>query len=237
MNYHQFDNNYNSDSSTSAGPSLSKYTAKTFAWMCLGLMITFVTAFFMAVTGLAGVVLSIPFISIILLIAQVGVVISLSAKLQKISPATATGLFLGYSFLTGITFSSLFYYYGFGQVVSVFLLTALYFGAMAGFGYFTKVDLSRLGPIFMIGIVFLIISGIFLMFFSVPFLETVMCLIGIVIFLGLTAYDTQKIHQQYYALQGDSNLLAKASIISALQLYMDFINLFIYLLRFLGNRD
>lgn len=237
MNYHQFDNDYRnqSNSSTSSGLSLSKYTAQTFAWMCLGLMITFLTAFGLAVTGVSVMLLSIPFMSIILCVVQVVVVLTLSTRIQKISPASAIVLFLTYSFFTGITFSSLFYAYGFGQVVSVFLLISLYFGALAAFGFFTKVDLSKLGPLFMVGIVFLIVSGVFLLFVNIPFMETAMCLVGIVIFLGLTAYDTQKIHQQYYMFQHDSQVLAKASVISALQLYMDFINLFLYLLRFLGS--
>ncbi|MFI3252763.1 MAG: Bax inhibitor-1/YccA family protein [Eubacteriales bacterium] len=242
MNYHQPDNNFNHgnygmNNDSVSGLSLSKYTAKTFGWMFVGLMVTFVTAFFMAVSGLAITVLSIPAMSIILCIAQVAVVIFLSAKINSISAGAATSLFLAYSFLTGITFSSLFYSYGFGSVIGVFLLTSLYFGALSAFGYFTNVDLSKLGPLLMGGVIFLIISGVILIFINIPILETMMCLAGIVIFLGMTAYDTQKIKQQYYMFQGNQAMLGKASVISALQLYLDFINLFIYLLRFMGNRN
>lgn len=236
QNFNQF-NDFDHSYGQQGGLSLSKYTAKTFGWMFLGLMITFGAALFMAMSGLALVVLSVPGISIGLAIAQVAVVIFLSARMNNIKVGTATTLFLSYSFLTGITFSSLFYAYGFGKVIGVFLLTSLYFGALAAFGHFTNADLSKLGPILTGGVIFLIISGILMIFINSTFMETAMCLVGIVIFLGLTAYDTQKIRQQYFAYQGNQQLLAKASIISALQLYLDFINLFIYLLRFMGRNN
>ncbi len=236
---HGFHSNFNEQSySSTPSISLSKYTAKTFAWMCIGLMITFVSALVVALSPLSIMVITTPALSIGLGIAQIVVVMFLSFRIDKMSVPTATTLFFSYSFLTGITFSSLFYAYGFGQVIGVFLLTSLYFGALAAFGMFTKTDLSKLGPMLMGGVVFLVLSGLLLLFFNIPMLETAMCLMGIVIFLGLTAYDTQKIRTQYYAYQGNQSMLAKASVISALQLYLDFINLFIYLLRFMNsNRD
>lgn len=235
----QFNTDFNEQMfGQSAGLSLSKYTAKTFAWMCLGLLITFGSALIVALSPLATLMFTSPVLSIGLGIAQIAVVMFLSFRINKISVGTATGLFLGYSFLTGVTFSSLFYAYGFGRVIGVFFLTALYFGALAAFGYFTNTDLSKLGPFLMGGVIFLVVAGLILLFINIPILETAMCLMGIVIFLGMTAYDTQKIRAQYYAYQGNQALLAKASVISALQLYLDFINLFIYLLRFLNsNRD
>lgn len=238
MNYHQFDNDYQQNQFSSSSISLSQYTAKTFGWMFLGLMLTFITAAVVVFTPLGSVVFTSSALSIGLGIAQIAVVISLSLCINKLSAATATALFLGYSVLTGVTFSSLLYVYGFGNVIGVFLLTAVYFGALAAFGYFTKVDLSKLGPLLMGGVIFLVIAGLVVMLIpGLLFLEKMMCLGGIVIFLGMTAYDTQKIHQQYQAFQHDGAMLAKMSVISALQLYLDFINLFLYLLRFLNSRD
>lgn len=222
----------------SSNLTVGKYTAKTFGWMCIGLLITFCSALIIALSPqMAIVLLTTPGISIGLGIAQIAVVLFLSVRINKMSVGTATSLFLGYSFLTGITFSGLFYAYGFGKVIGVFLLTAIYFGALAAFGYFTDVDLSSMGRILSFGVIFLIISGLILLFVDIPFLDTVMCLAGIAIFLGLTAYDTQKIRQQYSMYSSNPELLAKASIFSALSLYLDFINLFIYLLRFMGNRN
>lgn len=224
-------------STSASSMSLSKYTAKTFSWMCLGLLITFASALIVALSPLSVMVITSPVLSIGLGVAQIGVVMFLSFRINKISASTATTLFLSYSFLTGITFSSLFYAYGFGQVIGVFLLTALYFGIMAAFGHYTKTDLSKLAPLLTGGVIFLIIAGVILMFVQIPPLQTGLCLVGIVIFLGSTAYDTQKIRAQYYAYQGNQAMLAKASVISALTLYLDFINLFIYLLRFMGNNN
>lgn len=234
QNFNQFNSNMNGQT---GNMTLSKYTAQTFGWMCAGLMITFFTALFLALTGMVFVLFSVPFLSIILGCIQLGVVFFLSAKINSIAVGTAKILFFSYSFLTGITFSGLFFAYGFGNVIGVFGLTALYFGALAAFGYFTNVDLSRLGPLFFGGIIFLVIAGLILMFVNIPILDTIVCLVGIVIFLGMTAYDTQKIRRHYHMYSHDTAMLAKASVISALELYLDFINLFIYLLRFLGNRN
>lgn len=228
--------NFNNLSGVST-TSMGKYTAKTFAWMCAGLMVTFLSAFFLAVSGLALVFYSTG-ISIGLGIAQLAVVIFLSARIDKLSTGAAKTLFLTYSLLTGITFSGLFYGYGFGNVIGVFLLTSVYFGALAAFGYFTDIDLSKMRNFFLAGVVFLIIAGIVLLFIDFPLLDTVVCLIGIAIFLGMTAYDVQKMKNYYSSYSHDATMLSKVSIICALELYLDFINLFIYLLRFIAsNRD
>lgn len=234
QNFNQFGQSY---SGQNTGLSLSKYTAKTFGWMCLGLMVTFITALFLALTGLVFVLFSIPMLSIILCVAQVAVVVFLSARIDKLNVGTAQFLFLTYSCLTGVTFSSLFFAYGFGNVIGVFFLTSLYFGALAAFGYYTTVDLSKLAPLLTGGMIFLIIAGVVLLFANIPLLDTLVCLVGIIIFLAMTAYDTQKIRQYYMTFQHNEAMLSKAAVVSALQLYLDFINLFIYLLRFMGSRN
>lgn len=225
-----------------AGESLGRYTAKTFLLMFLGLMVTFGVALFLSNTyyGLYAVVYAlyyVPYVHLILLVAELAVVIGMTACLHKISTTTATVFFFLYSVLTGVTFSVIFLAYDLGSLILVFGATALYFGGMAVFGYVTNIDLSRMRNVLLGGLIFLIVMNVLMMF--IPALEVadrVVCTIGVIIFLAYTAYDTQKIRSFYGAYQGDEAMLKKASIFSALQLYLDFINMFLYLLRLLGKR-
>ncbi len=221
--------------------SLSHYTAKTFGIMFVGLLVTFGIAWFLAQTRsglrlLYSVRDVLGTIQIVLLIAELVVVIAMSAMIKKLSPAAATACFFIYSVLTGMTFSLIFIGYEVTSLVLVFGFTALYFGGMALFGYLTKIDLSRLRTILVGGLIALIVVNL-LMFFipGLQVLDRVMCTVGVVIFLAFTAYDTQKIKAYYYGFQGDDAMLKKASVISALELYLDFINLFLYLLRIFGK--
>lgn len=217
--------------------SLSSYTAKTFLWMFLGLLTTFAVAFGGYATGAIVYVLSIPSIQLILLIAELTVVISLSALIHKLPVALARLLFFAYAVINGIVFSVYFWAYDLMSLVLIFGATALYFGALAAYGYFTKTNLAGLRPILITGLIFLIIMAVLSFFLPMGgTMERVVCLIGIGIFLGFTAYDTQKIKAYHAAYAGDPAMAKKASIFSALQLYLDFINLFLYLLRFLGKR-
>jgi len=230
---HELDRQYDSGSSRQ---TLEQYTAFTFLWMFLGLMITFGTCLLLYMTGFHFVILSVPGLHLGLLIAELIVVIAMSRQVSKLSVNSARGLFIAYSLLNGLTFSSVLFVYGLANVIYVFGLTALYFGALAAYGYFAKVDLSRLRNILLFGLIFLIIAGVLLMFFPIAQLDKIVCMIGIVIFLAYTAYDTQKIRSFYEHYAQDQQALQAASIYSALQLYLDFINLFLYLLRFLGSK-
>ena len=225
-----------------AGISLNRYMVKTFVMMFLGLLVTFGTAIFFSITE-PGVMLLvyglayIPYFHLILLIAQLVVVIAMSAMIQKLSPAAATACFFIYSVLTGMTFTFYFLLFDVASLILVFAATALYFGGMAVFGAVTKIDLSRIRTILIGGLIFLIIFNVLMMF--IPGLavgDRVMCTVGVVTFLAFTAYDTQKIKTFYTAFQGDEAMLKKASVISALELYLDFINLFLYLLRIFGKK-
>lgn len=223
---------------------LGRYTAKTFLMMFLGLMVTFGTAMFLAYTipGLQLVVKAIRmtggYIHMFLLIAELIVAVGMTSMLHKISTATAAACFFLYSFLTGLTFSILFLVYDFRIMVFTFGLTALYFGGMAIFGFVTNMDLARIRPILIGGLVFLLVANLLMMF--IPTLEVadqVLCSIGVVVFLAYTAYDTQKLRKLYFAYEGDEEMRKKVSIFSALQLYLDFVNMFLYLLRLLGKRS
>lgn len=224
--------------------SLSHYTAKTFGMMCLGLLVTFAIAFYLSSTDsgfdlMARTLTAVPWIHWAILIAELVVVIAMSAMLRKISPVAATACFFIYAVLTGLTFGLIFTAYDLGTLALVFGFTALYFGGMAVFGFVTKIDLSRLRTLLLGGLIVLIIANVLMAIFHVGGVaEQVMCTVGVIIFLAYTAYDTQKIKAFYYGFQGDDAMLKKASTISALALYLDFINLFLYLLRIFGkNRD
>ena len=214
--------------------SISSYTAKTFGWMFLGLMTTFAASLAIYFTGAIYYLYSgiLPFV---LLIAELGVVIYLSARLNKMSIGMARGLFFAYALLNAVTFSSIFAIYSASSLVFVFGMTALYFGVMALYGMVTKTDLSRVRPVLLFGLIALLVLALLSVF--IPGMDTGMCLIGVVIFVAFTAYDKQMIRRNYMAFQGNPELLQKASIISALQLYLDFINLFVYLIRLFGKRD
>ena len=214
--------------------SISSYTAKTFGWMFLGLMTTFAASLAIYFTGAISYLYSgvLPYV---LLIAELGVVIYLSARLHKMSIGLARGLFFVYALLNAVTFSAIFAIYSVSSLVFVFGMTALYFGVMALYGAVTKTDLSRIRPVLLFGLIALLVLALLSLF--LPGLETGMCLIGVVIFVAFTAYDTQMIRRNYMAFQGSPEMLQKASIISALELYLDFINLFLYLLRLVGRRD
>lgn len=232
INRYDFDSEY-----ANAELTLNQYVSRTFGWMFVGLMITFVLAAALAYTGAVLYLFSIPYLPMILLIAEVAVVLILSAGIQKRSVGVTRVLFAVYSLLNGAVFSVYFVLYDVANLIAIFGLTALFFGAFALYGRFARTDLSRLRPLLIGGLIFLLIAGLLTFFINFTMLERVICMVGIVVFLCFTAYDTQKIKANYAYFYGDQAMLQKASIYSALQLYLDFINLFLYLLRFLGRNS
>ena len=236
MSYNPYD--FNNGYQASQGDTLGQYTAKTFLWMVLGLLVTFGVAVGCWLTDATlYAVYYIPYVHLIVLIATVVISFTMVHRLEKMAVGTAIGLFVLFSALFGFTLSIYLLAFHVTSVVLCFLLTAVYFGALAAFGYFTKRDLSNLRTILFSGLIFLIIFGLLSMFIpALDVFDRVVCMIGIAVFLGYTAYDTQKIKAFYNYYSASPDMLAKASIFSALQLYLDFINLFLYLLRFLGNK-
>lgn len=231
MDQFSFDNGYAQERLT-----LNQYMARTFGWMFVGLMVTFALSCALAVSGAVMYLFFIPAMPIILLVAEVVVVLVLAARVQKLSVGAARALFLAYAVLNGMVFSAYFILYGVAELLLIFGLTALFFGVFALYGRFTHTDLSQLRPLLIGGLVFLLLAGILLLFVPMQTFERVICLVGIAVFLCFTAYDTQKIKAFYSFYSGDAIILQKAAIFSALQLYLDFINLFLYLLRFTGRR-
>lgn len=231
---YEFDRGY----ASSMGDTLGQYTAKTFLWMVLGLLVTFGVAVGGWVTGIAShIIIMYPIVPLLALVATLIISFTMVHRLEKMAVGTAITLFVVFSALFGFTMSIYFYRYSLEILAFSFLLTAVYFGALAAYGYLTKRDLSGIRPILFSGLIFLIVFGLLSLFIpALDMFDRVVCLIGIATFLGYTAYDTQKIRAFYSYYSASPDMLAKASIFSALQLYLDFINLFLYLLRFLGNR-
>ena len=214
--------------------TLGQYTAKTFLWMVLGLMITFAVAM---VSWMTGAVFYVIQLHLVLLLATLFLSITMAGRIERMAVGTAVAMFVAFSALLGFTISIYLLVFDLVSVIFCFLATAVYFGALAAYGHFTHRDLSGLRPILTSGLIFLILFGIITWFIpAFTALDQMVCLVGIAVFLGYTAYDTQKIRAYYHYYAGFPDMLAKASIFSALQLYLDFLNLFLYLLRFMGNR-
>lgn len=216
--------------------TLETYTAKTFLWMFFGLAVTFLTALTGYLTGTILYLFLIPNFHLVLLAAEVAVVLILTVCLPKMSVIAAQVLFFVYALLNGVVFSVYFLIFEMASLIFLFAATAVFFGLLAAYGYFAKKDLSAWRPILIAGLVFLLLFWLVSMFLPMGNMERIVCVIGIVIFLGFTAYDTQKIKKYYFAYSQNPEMACKASIFSALQLYLDFINLFVYLLRLFGKR-
>ncbi len=228
MDYNNYDRGY-------AEPSMnaSDYMTRTYRWMASGLLITFAMAYITATTQLIYLVDSLYFV---LTIAELALVFVLSSRVQNMSVDAARATFFGYALLNGMVLSYYFIVFSVGTLVMAFLATAVYFGLMAVYGTTTHKDLTGWGPRLMMGLVALIVTSLIGMLFGFGFGSSVLyCGIGLVLFMLLTAYDTQKLQQMYAYYAGDPELAEKASIYGALTLYLDFINIFLYVVRLLGN--
>ena len=215
------------------------FLAKVFNWMSIGLGLTGVIAWFTASSGLAAQLVQGPMF-MILLLAELGLVFYLSARIEKIQPGTATGLFLGYAALNGLTLSMIFLRYTGSSIAATFFITAGMFGAMAVYGLVTKRDLSGMGSFLFMGLIGIIIASVVNIFLKSSSLYWAISLIGVFVFVGLTAYDVQKIKRmgEEGIMQQGEGAIQKGAIMGALTLYLDFINLFLMLLRFFGgSRD
>lgn len=232
-------NSYNQEISLPKAQSdaATIFLAKVFNWMAIGLGLTGITAFVTAFSGLAPMIIGSP-IFFVLIIAELGVVFYLSARVEKLAASTAAGLFIGYSILNGLTLSVLFLAYTMTSLASTFFITAAMFGSMAVYGFVTKKDLSSWGSFLFMGLIGIIIASLVNMFMHSPMISWVVSAVGVIIFTGLTAYDVQKIMKFGASgiMGGDVAVVRKGAIMGALTLYLDFINLFIMLLHFLGNR-
>ena len=219
--------------------NFSKYLAKCFLWMFLGLLVSFGAAAFFSYTNLfANILVSMGTgFMLISSIIEIVLVISLVGAIYKLNPSTAKTLFFIYSLVNGITLSYIFYVYELTSIIYVFLGSAAVFGIMAYVGYNTKLDLSKLGTFITVALISMLVIGIILMFSFSSTAYLIYSLLGIGLFMIITTYDIHIIKRMYYSSNGqiEHNTLA---IYGALQLYLDFINIFIHLLSlFAKNRD
>ncbi len=209
-----------------------------YVWMTMALAITGLVAMYMAKSlTLLQMILGSSFGMWGLLIAEIGLVWYLSARIRQISFTTATVLFIIYSILNGATLSVIFLAYTASSIASTFFITAGTFAATGIYGYVTKKDLSSLGSLCIMGVIGLIIATVVNIFLASDALTMVISYIGVALFVGLTAYDTQKIKRLLLSNDMEVNEeTQKIALLGALTLYLDFINLFLYLLRILGDR-
>lgn len=219
---------------SAAFPALMR---KVYLWMTMALVITGITAYGVATTpGIVMAILTNQILFFGLIIAELGLVIALTAALRRLSLTVATLMFVLYSVINGATLSLIFLVYTASSITNVFFITAGTFAVMAFIGYTTKKDLSSLGRILMMALIGLIIATIVNLFLKSTGLDLIVSYIGVLVFVGLTAYDSQKIKQMLMTADEEDDTAQKLALIGALSLYLDFVNLFLYLLRILGSR-
>ncbi len=220
---------------TLAFPALMR---KVYIWMAMALAITGVTAFGVASSpNLLALIFSSKLLFFGLIIAELALVILLTARLQKLSLTTATLFFVLFAVINGVTLSSIFVIYTMASIAQTFFICSATFGVMAVYGYTTKRDLSSMGKLLFMALIGLIIATVVNIFMRSSGLDMAISYIGVLVFVGLTAWDTQKIKLMLANAEDMGEGAQKIALIGALSLYLDFINLFIYLLRIFGRRD
>jgi hypothetical protein len=224
------------DAAAAVDAGLRKYMLKVFSHMSLGLAVTALAAYFISTSPtFMQAIFSSPGLMWGLLFAELGVVIYLSARIDKMSVQTSQMCFYSYALLSGISLAPVFLIYTGESIATTFFVTSATFLSMVIYGYTTDKDLTSMGSFLMMGLFGLIIASLVNIFLKSSALLFATSIIGIVIFTGLTAWDTQIIKSLYF--EGESQEASeKKSIMGALRLYLDFINMFLYLLRFFGNR-
>jgi len=211
---------------------------KVYVWMTLALVITGITAYGVVNSpAIQQMIFGNPVVMWVLIIAELALVFGVSAGINRLSLTTATLLFILYSVINGAMLSTVLLVYTMSSVATVFFITAGTFAAMALVGYTTKTDLSGMGKILFMALIGLIIATIVNLFVKSSGLEMILSYVGVLIFVGLTAWDSQKIKQMMLEAPDASEGMQKLALLGALTLYLDFINLFLYLLRIFGRRD
>lgn len=210
---------------------------KVYVWMLFSLSFTGLTAYFVANSpALVETVFSNRIVFYGLMFAELALVIVLNMVLHKISFSLATAMFLAYSVINGVVMSSIFLCFTLSSIAQVFFITAATFGVMALYGHFTKTDLTRMGNLCLMGLFGIIIATVVNLFLESSTMQMVISYIGVLIFVGLTAYDSQKIKRLMMEQEQVDENSQKLAVVCALTLYLDFINLFLYLLRIFGDR-
>jgi FtsH-binding integral membrane protein len=214
---------------------VSAFLRSVYAWMCVGLLVTAGVAFAIASSEtFIETLLHNRVLIWVILLAQLGLVFYLSARVDKVAPTTAAGLFLVYSALVGVTTSIILLVYTAASVTSTFIIAASMFAVMAGFGTLTKHSLAGWGQFLFMGLIGLIVAMIVGFFWQNDALQFVISVVGVLVFTGLTAWDAQRLKQMAVVLP--DGRVGSYAVVGALSLYLDFINLFFMLLRLMGGR-
>lgn len=215
---------------------VTTFMNSVYAWMCAGLALTAVVAWWVSTQpGLAQRIFT-GGIFWLIVIAELALVFAISYAINRITTAAATGLFLLYSALNGLTLSVIFLVYQLNVIAVTFGVTAAMFGAMSLIGFVTKSDLTSLGNFLFMALIGLIIASVVNIFWANSTLYWIVTYAGVAIFLGLTVYDTQRLKQIAYQTEGNPALASRLAIVGSLMLYLDFINLFLFMLRLFGSR-
>jgi len=250
-----FDRNYaaarrsvGADRAVAIDQGLRAYMIRVYNYMAMGVALTGIASWLTfqaaAVTNANGAIVGLTSFGqiifsgpavLVLFLATLGLVFLISWRIDRLEPSTAFALFMVYAALLGVMLSSVLLAYTLTSITRVFFISAASFGALSLYGYTTKRDLSPIGSFLMMGLIGLIIAMVVNMFLKSPGLEFVFSLVGVLIFAGLTAWDTQRIKEMYDAME-DGTIVGRKAVMGALSLYLDFINLFLFLLRFLGDR-
>lgn len=220
---------------TAAAEQVSTFLRRVYGWMCVGLGITALVAFEVANSpAILSYLVSNQFLYLGLILGELGLVFYLSARAERLAPGTATGLFVGYAALNGVTLSFVLLTYTGQSVTNAFVVAAGMFGAMALYGSMTKRSLAGLGQFAFMGLIGLVLASLVGLFWHNSALQFLIAAVGVIVFTGLAAWDAQRLKQMALATpEGQAGSLA---IVGALSLYLDFINLFLSLLYFFGNR-
>ena len=222
--------------STTYDASLREYMVKVYNHMSIALGISGIVALLVSSSpALMSAIFGTP-LSFIVMLAPLGFVFFFMHKINSISAEKAKSYLWSFAAIMGLSLSTIFIAYTAASITRVFFISASVFGAMSLYGYTTKKDLTSMGSFLMMGLIGIIIASLVNIFLKSPALYFAISIIGTLVFVGLTAYDTQRIKQSYYQYAGNTELANKMAVVGALNLYMDFINLFIMLLRLFGER-
>ena len=221
---------------------LQAFMSHVFSWMTGALAITAIVSYAVAASPAIFGMLYSPeggnsLLGWVVMLAPLGVVIAMSAAVQKMSYSSLMLLFIGFSVIMGVSLSYIFHVYSGATIAKTFAITSGTFGIMAFLGYTTKTDLTKMGQILFMGLIGIILATVVNFFTQSSQMDYIISVIGVIIFTGLTAYDVQRLKKIGMTVEGGTSIAGKAAIMGALSLYLDFINLFLFLLRLFGGRD
>jgi len=211
----------------------NKIYSKIYGWMFIGLLISFITGYYVSTNdNMLYNIYTNASLPIILFLVEIGVVLAISAGLNKFSTMTLKTLYVVYSLVTGVTLSTIFIAYRMDSIIYVFIVTSIMFAIMALIGHKTTIDITKIGTILFVGLLGIIIASLINLFIGSSSFDIMICIVGVIIFTIYIAYDVQVIKSQLETIEED-----RLVIYGALQLYLDFINIFLKLLRLFGKRN